>query len=483
MSEQDPRDFFALAGKIDNLLYEKAFDLEYIDSIVLFGAQRNYYRLLGRLGNKECQRLANAVYTLQMPSHLSVELEGKKYIGYADALMLAGAGQTGAVVILIEEEKILELLRAYDQSGSLLVAVTANNEVIAANTDRVDLFSPDTQHKPVIHSRLGITPYRISVAADAVYMNQSLSYFTIVALITVGIFVIVLFVYTSILNRSFFRPMVKVIDSIATLSTDTRSENLPHVQSEEFDGLIDKINEMLLHIETKNTETKAAELRAKNAEIEQQKALVFSLKKQINAHFTINTLNTVRLLVEREEFEKAETVAMGLTSLVRYAYNREENINILDELDVLESYVVIMNNRYDGKLEADFDFDDRLMEYYMPRMLLQPVIENSIVHGFKEMTAGCVISVTAQLLDGGVTFTIKDNGRGMSTEELAALYDQLSVSPEAARGYENIALMNIKNRLHYYFGDAGRLSVVSDSGGGAEVSITMPLVTETGGKA
>jgi sensor histidine kinase YesM len=476
MREQDTHGFFTLAGEIDGLLDTKAFNLDFIDSIVLFGADRqaaaahNYYRLTGRLSNKECQRLANMVYALDMPSHLSVELEGKRYIGYADAL----TEQPGAVVILIEEEKILELLRAYDQSGSLYVAVTANNEVIAANTDRIDLFLPDAQHEPVIHSRLGITPYRISVAADAVFMSESLSYFTVVALITAALFGIVLLVYTRIMNRSFFMPMVKVIDSIETLNTNAQTDSLPHVQSEEFDGLIDKINEMLLHIETKNTEVK-------NAEIEKQKALVFSLKKQINAHFTIGTLNTVRLLVERGEYAKAETVALGLTSLVRYAHDREELINIWDELTILENYIDIMNSRYNGKLEVDFDFDDHLMDYYMPRMLLQPIIENSIVHGFKEMDAGCCISVKAELRDGGVNFTVKDNGRGMGEKDLSTLTEKLNVNPDAARGYENIALLNIKNRLFYYFKDAGHFNIQSEIGGGVEVSLTMPLITEAGG--
>jgi len=275
--------------------------------------------------------------------------------------------------------------------------------------------------------------------------------------------------------------MVRTIGSIETLNTSIRTDSLPHVQSEEFDGLIDKINDMLLHIETKNSEVIAAELRVKNAEIEKQKALVFSLKKQINAHFTINTLNTVRILVERGELEKAEAVALGLTSLVRYAQDREELINIWEELNILDSYVEIMNNRYEGKMEVDFDFDDLLMEYYMPRMLLQPVVENSIVHGFKDMDTGCALSIKAEVRGDGVVFTVRDNGCGMSRDEISTLNEKLNDGSGAAQGYENIALLNIKNRLYYSFGDAGRLIVKSDSGNGTEVSVMIPLVTETGG--
>jgi len=363
-------------------------------------------------------RVANILNTVDMPGHFTVELENRHYIGYVDAI---GSGiEYGAVVILIEEERVLELLRTYDQSGLLLVAISANNEVITANTNRLELFSPGSLHQPMIHSRLGITPYRISVAADEDYISSSLMYFTVVALITAVIFGIVLLTYTGILNRSF--------------------------QNQE-----------------------------------KQKALVFSLKKQINAHFTINTLNTVRILVERGEFEKADTVVLGLTSLVRYAYDRDELINIWDEFDILEDYIVIMNSRYNGKLETDFDFDDRLMDYYIPRMLLQPIIENSIVHGFKEMETGCNISVTAKINGNRVDFSVIDNGCGMTCDDISKLNEKQDFMTDSTDEYENIALLNIKNRLYHYFGENGQLKIAANDKNGTVVTLSMPLLSEKGG--
>jgi len=420
MQEQNPHVFFRLAGEIGNKLDTKIINSDFIDNIILFGADNNFYRLYGRLGNRSCMRVANILNTVDMPGHFSVELENRHYIGYVDAIGPGTGIEYGAVVILIEEERVLELLRTYDQSGLLLVAISANNEVITANTNRLELFSPDSLHQPMIHSRLGITPYRISVAADEGYISSSLMYFTVVAIITAVIFSIVLLTYTGILNRSF-----------------------------------------------------------KNQE--KQKALVFSLKKQINAHFTINTLNTVRILVESGEFEKADTVVLGLTSLVRYAYDRDELINIWDELDILEDYIVIMNSRYNGKLETDFDFDDRLMNYYMPRMLLQPVIENSIVHGFKEMETGCYISVTAKINGNRVDFSIIDNGCGMTGDEISKLSEKQDFMTESTDEFENIALLNIKNRLYHYFGENGQLKIAANDNSGTVVTISMPLLSEKGG--
>lgn len=478
VSEQNPDKLYPLIEKVEDKLGTEIVTADFMEHIILFGNGGAFYRLAGKLGNKSCLRLSDRLTSIRLPGHLAVDLEGKKYIGYADAV-----SPNGAVVVLIEEEKILEILRSYDQSGSLLIAIKANNEVVATNTEKVEVFTADKTGQPVIQSRLGITPYEISVTADANYMNTSVVYFTIVALITAAIIAFVLYIYAGILNRRFFLPMVKVIGSIKSLNTATNTETLPYVQSEEFDGLIDIINEMLINLETKNNELLSAELRAKNAEIEQQKSLVFSLKKQINAHFTINTLNTVRLLVERGDLDKARAVAMGLTSLIRYAYEKDELINIWDEFEILQKYIAIMNSRYDSKFSVDFDFDDHLMDYSMPRMLLQPILENAIVHGFKDRDEDCVVSVKAELHEDAISFLISDNGCGMSTEELDALNERLITRSELIQGYENIALQNIKNRLYYYYGSAGQIQIEQRLNGGIQVLISIQSIVKTGGAA
>lgn len=210
-------------------------------------------------------------------------------------------------------------------------------------------------------------------------------------------------------------------------------------------------------------------------EIEKQKALIFSLKKQINAHFTNHTLNTIRILIKQNEPQKAEAVTIGLSALIRYAHDKEEFINIWDELSVIKDYIVIMNTRYNGKLEVDFDFDDRLMDYEMPRMLLQPILENAIVHGFADADSECVISVKAEKVNDSAIFHIRDYGCGMDDEQLAALRDKLSIDPDAARGYENIALLNIKNRLWNYYGGVGEMAVAHNEGGGVYVMIKISI--------
>jgi two-component system sensor histidine kinase YesM len=134
-----------------------------------------------------------------------------------------------------------------------------------------------------------------------------------------------------------------------------------------------------------------------------------------------------------------------------------------------------MNIRYNGKLDVDFDFDDRLMKYNMPRMLLQPLLENSIIHGFVNMGTGCKISVKAKQRGDIIYFNVTDNGRGIDKDRLSELHDRLNIDPEAARGFENIALVNIKNRLYYSYGEAGQVKITSAKNAGVEVSITLSI--------
>jgi LytS/YehU family sensor histidine kinase len=393
-------------------------------NVITFNIAGKFYRFMGKLSNGACEDLhgmIKGVGTFQTVT----ELDGVMFFCYSTPVF-AVSGQ--------ESERIgtVVLLTHLDRKRTVLAGSTGMDTAIVQ--DDIILLSNDESLEGKIASELeqiyglvslipieGTTLYVVAaVKNEAMFPGRTLFFVTSFALLAVLLLVVmVLYRY---LSGYIMLPM---------------------------------------------------ELRAKNAEIEKQKALVFSLKKQINAHFTNHTLNTIRILMKQDEIKKAEAVATGLSALIRYAHDKDEFINIWDELEMLKNYVVIMNTRYDGKLEVDFDFDDRLMKYSIPRMLLQPIIENAILHGFAEKGSECIITVKAVVEGDFISFHISDNGRGMSESQLAALREKLKLDPDAARGYENIALLNIKNRLYHYFGEAGQLAVAENDGGGITVSVVM----------
>lgn len=269
-------------------------------------------------------------------------------------------------MMLIDEAKLLDLLDFYAPESALFIAVAAVDTIISTifqehfGTD-FDLLTDERSFPFVLQKHISIIPFSILVAADKTYLFASTNYFTISVVVMIITFVLALLIYAHMQRKHFFAPMFSVINSMESLNEYNIHKLLPQTKSIEFDHLINKINEMLIRLEHNNELIQKSQLLAKNAEIERQKALIFSLKKQINAHFTINTLSTVKILVEQREIELASDVIDNLSSMIQYAFDKDEFINVWNEFDILKKYISIMNTRYCGMLEFNLDVDDRLM--------------------------------------------------------------------------------------------------------------------------
>ena len=219
-------------------------------------------------------------------------------------------------------------------------------------------------------------------------------------------------------------------------------------------------------------------LLLKNTEIKKQRAIIHSLKKQINAHFTVNILNIIRILVTKKDLERAAALCDGLSMLVRYAHDEDEFINAWDEFYILQNYINIMNIRYDDKFIVNFDLDDRLMDYKLPRMLLQPIIENSVSHGYRNFKQDCLIDISARIAENGILIRIRDQGEGLSEERFEEIYRRLekpSGDSDSIGGIENIALVNIHRRIGYYYGEEFGLTLEPVKPHGLEVAISLGI--------
>ncbi|MFA9463915.1 MAG: sensor histidine kinase [Velocimicrobium sp.] len=157
----------------------------------------------------------------------------------------------------------------------------------------------------------------------------------------------------------------------------------------------------------------------------------------------------------------------------RYAHDEDEFINAWDEFQVLSNYIGIMNIRYNDKFIPDFDVDDRFMDYKIPRMLLQPIIENVIVHGYRNYQQDCKIDITGRLVDNHLEIIIRDYGEGIPTSKLHDMQMKLSEDGTYPSGINHIALLNIDCRIKSYYGKNTGISIVSSTENGT--IITMKL--------
>ena len=140
---------------------------------------------------------------------------------------------------------------------------------------------------------------------------------------------------------------------------------------------------------------------------------------------------------------------------------------------MLEQYVGIMKARYPGRIEADFEMDDAFDEIFIPRMLIQPIIENAIVHGFQGRPGK--VSVSAEIGDNEIAITVEDNGVGMSKDALEKLRESIREDENRERsGLNHVALSNIEHRIKMVCGSEYGLDIESEQGRGTKVTVRLP---------
>jgi two-component system LytT family sensor kinase len=193
------------------------------------------------------------------------------------------------------------------------------------------------------------------------------------------------------------------------------------------------------------------------------KARMDALSSQINPHFLFNTLNTVSSLI-RFDPDMARVVVIKLSSILRRLLRKQENfVPLREELGFVDDYLDIEVIRFGrDKLQIFKDIEESTLEVFVPSMLLQPIVENSLKHGLAARLDGGYIKIAAQMQDGRVRILVEDNGVGIPEDQLPEVY---------AKG---IGISNVHERLRVLYGEDFSLHISSKEGAGTQIRIDLP---------
>lgn len=199
-----------------------------------------------------------------------------------------------------------------------------------------------------------------------------------------------------------------------------------------------------------------------------------ALQMQINPHFLFNTLN---MIAKTAYMETAECTALLLectASLLRYTLdNSMQPVPLEKELGMLKNYVSIQENRFGERIQFHFQLDKSLNQIQIPRLILQPVLENAITHGVGMKIVGAQIQIQTYRKDGCCVLTVFDNGQGMEQEDLEQVRKKMK---EKCSGGEQVGLRNIYYRLRYFYGTEADLQIESKVEQGTKVTIIIPIL-------
>lgn len=205
----------------------------------------------------------------------------------------------------------------------------------------------------------------------------------------------------------------------------------------------------------------------KNEERLKRRAEIDFLQAQINPHFIYNTLSSIRCLVSMNENEEAEEMLYQFSKLLRSTLSRTEEFTTIEqEMELIGIYGKLQKIRYPDSFQIDFDIEDSVRQMKMPVLLVQPIVENAIFHAGKPYVTICIKAY----LDGeDLKISISDDGEGMTEEKI-----RTSLQHEGQMN--KVGLKNVDERLKLVYGEAYGLSVQSEKGEGAEITLRMRVL-------
>ncbi|MGH0053400.1 MAG: sensor histidine kinase, partial [Sphaerochaetaceae bacterium] len=229
----------------------------------------------------------------------------------------------------------------------------------------------------------------------------------------------------------------------------------------EFSQLEHSFNVMLKQIISLLDLTR--EEQAKLSEAERK-----ALESQMNPHFLFNTLNTIKALARLHGEEEIYTITVKLGKLLRSSIdNHESEVTLEQSMTLIESYLTIQKLRYGNKLTAETYLDPTCKDIKTPKLIIQPLVENALIHGLEPKAGTWLIQVRVERKDSGIIITVSDNGVGFPPNRLPQNMDELANSP-------HVGVYNVYRRLFLRYGRKMNFSLQSVEGKGTWATISFP---------
>lgn len=292
---------------------------------------------------------------------------------------------------------------------------------------------------------------------------------------TLAIFILIIFI------KWFLSPLLDIVKQIRQIQAGNLTVNFPENQNDEIGYLGSSLNKMVKNINVMMDENTMLLKEVYEAKFLQKEAQINTLFNQIRPHFIYNTLNMISMLIQCDRSEKAIENINKLSSILRGIANLDKDITVEQEINLLDAYLSIQNNRYEDKLEYLINIDKSLYSYIIPALILQPIVENAVIHSCETRLEKTIIKIWSSEEKNNIVFNIQDNGEGISIKNLNVLMNKIenyarheSEPLDKKDKGSGIGLINVNRRIKIKYGKEFGLYISSVVGQGTHVKIILP---------
>ena len=437
--------------------------------------------------------------TLLLPSYIPDEIisQGtpKKVLAYIAQIMDNKTGESiGYVMIHINNRIFQNLLKNTNVSEAMKFVIINPNKTILyhENSDfistqyRSDFISRLLHQKSgklfdLVDGRMNLIVFHQSdntqwtiisnIPLEELYKDLSKLRFVIVFLILISIYISV--VLSILFSNNITKPIFKLKRYMRIAEEGNFAKTIPVQSNDEIRELSQSFNHMIFKIDNLIQKNYKTEILKREAELN-------ALQAQINPHFLYNTLQIMDLMAEQEGIETISTLCQNLSRIFRYSINQgKEIVEIARELEHAQNYIYIQKIRFLDKFDVVYKVDESLLKYKILKLIIQPLIENAILHGVENKQGKCIITIEIAKREDAVIIMVEDNGRGMDTEELERLNQSLNeeiIHAEISDGSrQSIGIKNVNSRIKLYFGESFGVVIQSALGIGTKAIVRIPV--------
>ncbi len=295
---------------------------------------------------------------------------------------------------------------------------------------------------------------------------------------TVICIAVILFLSFGFANR-LVKPIKSLVRAMSELEKGNLSATVDIHTTDEIGFLSEGFNNMAKNMKYLIEKVYSAQLNQKEAELK-------ALQTQINPHFLYNTLESIRGVAITEGIHSIALMSKSLSNLFRYNIKGKDIVSLKDEIDHINNYIIIQNFRFGDRFNVEYFIAESLYDYKILKLLLQPLVENSINHGLKKRKTNGCITVKCEKIDENIKITISDNGIGIPGHTVAMLNDLLTqevqtdpVSLQSDNSEsDSIGIKNVNTRIKLFYGNEYGLKYYSEESVGTRVEIKIPAVRE-----
>lgn len=324
----------------------------------------------------------------------------------------------------------------------------------------------------VIYSVSEYTDWRYIVIIPAAQVLGQVWEIQKFLIIVISIAVVLVLILTYVLSYIFYNPLKKIALAMQKIENRNLDVRIDDKRGDEYHMVYKGFNDMVIELNCLIKDLVNEKILKKEAEIK-------LLQAQINPHFLYNTLESIHSIAKIKKVDEISQMVSALSKFFRISLSGGKDVVPLKEaINLVLNYLTIQNIRFNGKIGYQIDIPEDLNTYIVPKLILQPIVENSIYHGIEKKKGEGILTISGFSLNDELQLSVKDNGVGISEKDLFEL--RKSIESDSFEDSKNFALKNLNRQIKLKYGSGYGVNINSVEGEGTSVNVRLPVILERG---